>query len=159
MKQIYLTQGLVALVSDQDYVWLSEWEWCAHYNPDSGKFYAVRSVRFGEKKVLVYMSRQILGLSDRRVFAEHKNGNTLDNQRENLRPSTNAQNQANVGLVVRNTSGFKGITWMPKRKKWQARIRHQGKKLFLGYFDLPEEAHEAYKVKALELYGEFARFK
>jgi hypothetical protein len=63
---------------------------------------------------------------------------------------------ANQGTRKTNTSGFKGVSWYARTGKWNAQVCHQRKYYNLGYFDTPEEAHEAYKVKALELFGEFA---
>ncbi len=54
-----------------------------------------------------------------------------------------------------NKYGYIGITYDPGRgKPWKARIRlADGRKTALGYFETPEEAAEAYVVKAKELYG------
>lgn len=158
--KLYLTRGKVALIDDAD-GYLSQWTWCAHRH-QSGKYYVVRSKRIGGKKVTIRLSRVILGLTDPKVFAEHKNGNTLDNRRGNLRPATNAQNQANTGLSQQNTKGVKGVSCSSKRtspKKWQAKIRFGGKRLHLGHFLTMEEAGAAYLKKAEELHGEFVRKK
>jgi hypothetical protein len=88
---------------------------------------------------------------------DHINGIKHDNRIENLREATRSQNGANRGKEARNTSGFKGVSWYKQNKRWMAHIKFNGKCLCLGYFDDPEEAHHAYKMKALELFGDFAR--
>ena len=88
---------------------------------------------------------------------DHINLDRQDNRWENLRLATNIQNQANTALRSNNTSGFKGVSWHRLEKKWTANIRRAGKKVWLGYYDTPESAHEAYVMAASDHHGEFAR--
>lgn len=44
------------------------------------------------------------------------------------------------------------------RNKFGAAISKGGQHIFLGCFDTQAEAHAAYCAKAVEIYGEFARF-
>jgi len=165
MKQVPLTRGHVTLVDDEDYEWATQWKWCAHLSArKGGTWRAVRTTRIGAKpgcqKRFIYLSRALLGLTDRKQYAEHRNGDALDNRRGNLRVATNAQNQANTGKGVSNTSGFKGVYWAPHRnspKKWAAALRVKRKKVHLGYFLTPQEAGEAYQQKAKAVHGEFFR--
>lgn len=54
-------------------------------------------------------------------------------------------------------SGYKGVGVLRgKTQRWQARISGNGKRLFLGNFDTPEDAARAYDKAARELYGEHA---
>jgi hypothetical protein len=76
---------------------------------------------------------------------------------ENLRPATKSQNAANRGKTCNNTSGFKGVWWRRRYRKWQATIGVNGKRFYLGMFDTPEAAHAAYAAAAQRLHGEFAR--
>ena len=71
-------------------------------------------------------------------------------------PTTNTYNK---GMHSRNVSGYKGVRWEKRRKKWVAQIQFRKKGFFLGYFSDPKEAHVAYCAKARELFGEFARFE
>lgn len=90
---------------------------------------------------------------------DHIDGNKLNNKIENLRQCTTNQNAYNSKKPITNTSGFKGVSWHKNRKTWQASIRVNAKLKYLGSFDTPELAHEAYKKSALDLHGEFARFQ
>ena len=47
-------------------------------------------------------------------------------------------------------SGYRGVSKTRNGKRWMARITIDSKFTTLGYFDTPEEAHEAYKKSALE---------
>lgn len=81
---------------------------------------------------------------------DHINGVRDANGIKNLRVAKNHAEQAqNQKLHSANTSGFPGVTWHNRDENWQARIRCSGERYFLGCFDTPEEAAEAYrKAKA-----------
>jgi len=85
---------------------------------------------------------------------DHINGNSLDNRLINLRECSHKENHGNRKKED-NVSGFKGVS--PKDKKWQARICHNYKRIYLGLFETAEEAAKAYDAKARELFGRFAR--
>lgn len=88
---------------------------------------------------------------------DHKNQIKTDCRKENLRPATRSQNGHNQGVRINNTSGFKGVDYQKRTGTWQARIRHNGKRIHIGsHYKTPELAYEAYKKKAKELFGEFA---
>jgi HNH endonuclease/AP2 domain len=90
---------------------------------------------------------------------DHKEPVKADNAPRNLRPATRSQNKANGKRYRNNTSGFKGVHYNRRQRNWQAHIgAGAGKKLHLGTFKTPEEAHAAYVQAAKERFGEFARF-
>jgi hypothetical protein len=152
VKQIALTKGQITLVDDADYARLNHWRWSARHDKRNQTYYAKRETSVGNKSITVLMARQILGLTDPKVFADHIDGDTLNNQRYNLRPAIRSQSQINRGRQNNNTSGFKGVRW--HQNGWEANIKVNGKKLYLGRFDTRELTHEAYKAKALELHKE-----
>lgn len=84
---------------------------------------------------------------------DHINGNRADNRFENLRAATLSQNCMNRGKPVSNSSGYKGVR--NSRNRWRATIGSGGKRYYLGYFDTPEEAYEAYCEAAKKLHGDF----
>lgn len=90
-------------------------------------------------------------------YVDHANRNPSDNRIDNLRLATNSQNVANSSLWASNTSGFKGVTWNRKSRKWQAGIKVSGRSLHLGLYDEPTEAHRAYVEAAKVHFGIFAR--
>lgn len=156
MREILLTQNQRALVDDDDFEWLSQYRWCAVWNPPTRSFYAVRNARRSDaKRGAIFMHQSILKLKpDER--ADHWNHDTLDNRRENLRRCTYSQNAANRRMMCNNTSGFKGAHWNKQRNKWRAMINWQGVRYHLGYFNNLEDAAHAFDAKARELFGEFA---
>jgi hypothetical protein len=86
---------------------------------------------------------------------DHIDRNPLNNNVENLRLATQAQNQINSTKPKNNTTGFKGVLATPSGK-FQARLGYKGKKLYLGLFDTAEEAYECVVGVTKELHGEFA---
>ena len=79
---------------------------------------------------------------------DHINGVKNDNRWANLRECTyseNNQNQRNPKNS--NTSGYLGVYWHKRDRKWRASIRHLGKNLHIGNFDDPLDAHKAYLDK------------
>jgi hypothetical protein len=86
---------------------------------------------------------------------DHINGVTSDNRLVNLRPADRTEQRRNSTQRQDSTSPFKGVTRSGDR--WYARIMHDGRHHYLGRFDTPEEARDAYAEAADRLFGEFAR--
>ncbi|HAP3219644.1 HNH endonuclease [Escherichia coli] len=81
-----------------------------------------------------------------------------DNRIANLRLATRSQNIQNVNKKANNKSGYKGVSWDKKSRKWRAQIVINKRKVNLGFYDDPKEAHKVYANKADECFGEFARY-
>ena len=149
MKQIPLTQNKFALVDDKDYEYLSKFTW------QCNKGYARRSWRENGIVKNQLMHREILKAPVGRQV-DHVNGNRLDNRRSNLRLCTAQGNNRNVNSRI-GISGYKGVQWYSKIKKWSAVITVNYKHKYLGSFDDPKDAAKAYNKAAIEHFGEFAK--
>lgn len=88
---------------------------------------------------------------------DHINGTRDDNRWCNLREATLTQNNRNSSKQVNNRSGFKGVSWKERNQKWVAQISVENRKIHIGLFETPQEAHEAYMRAARAYHGEFAR--
>lgn len=153
MKKIALTQGKFAKVDDSDYDFLNKWKWYAHFR---NGWYAIRNISLSSgRQTQIKMHRIILDVP-KGLQTDHKDGDGLNNQRNNLRVCTNSQNQKNKGSYRTNTSGFKGVSF--NKKKWMARISVDGKRIHLGYFLDKVEAYKTYCDACLKYHGEFSRF-
>ena len=136
-KLIQLKDGRVAKVSNEDFEEFSRYNWTV-----SNKGYPMSRHRT--------MHSFISG-----EYTDHKNGDTLDNRRENLRPATHAQNMWNKKVPSNSPTRFKGVH--RKGRGWGSCITKHGERFYLGRFDTPEEAAKAYDAAAMAHYGEFAR--
>lgn len=83
---------------------------------------------------------------------DHINGDRTDNRMANLRAATRSQNIFNQ----RRNDPRKGVHWNTKRQRWIAQIVCKGEHYWLGEHTTPEAAAQAYRAKAVELFGEFA---
>ena len=89
---------------------------------------------------------------------DHIDSNKLNNAFVNLRTATQQENSLNKGLRIDNTSGYKGVHLHTVSGKWIARIAFNGKRISLGYFDTPKEAHLAYCEAADKYHKEFKNY-
>lgn len=141
---------MFALVDDDDFDYLSQFKW--YFNNG----YAIRNSRWKEgKRHAIHMHRVINNTPDG-MDTDHISMDRLDNRKSNLRSCSRSQNRMNVNVHTDNISGFKGVGWHKRDRKWQAQIMNNGENYYLGSFDTPEEAAMAYNHKAKELFGEFA---
>ena len=156
MREIRLTQGKVALVDDIDFEYLDQWKWYAHKGHNT--FYALRRAPCPNRGRIL-MHRVILEGMDFKDFKEtdHIDGDGLNNQRNNLRPATHQQNQANRKINKDNKIKQKGVWWSKRAKKWTAQIRINYKRIHLGYFDELIDAVKAYNRAAEKYQKDFAR--
>jgi len=154
MKRIKLTKGQYTLVDDQDYARLSKYK-CQLVNSTEGKYYA--SVKIDGTNL--YLHRFIMGAKKGQII-DHKNGEGLDNQRDNLRVCTHSQNGANRKPSKNGTSEYLGVSLTTIRHKynyWQAQISINKKIKKLGNFKTEIEAAIIYNIAARKYHGEFAR--
>lgn len=142
MKEIPLTKGKVAIVSDEDYEELSKYNW--HAKVGNKTFYAMRSIKTGVNKQKNIFMHRVIMQTPKDMVTDHIDGNGLNNQRENLRLCTHSENLRNRKKNTNNTSGYKGVCWNKVYKKWQAQLCFNSKVMNLGCFLEKEDAYKAY---------------
>ena len=124
-------------------------------------FYAKRSLPRrpdGSRPTALLLHREVT-VCPKGMMVDHKNGNGLDNTRDNLRICTMSQNMMNRKKTRQNSTGYKGVykTGDSKLNPYSAKIQKNGKVYCLGHYKTAEEAHEAHLRKEKELFGEFSQ--
>lgn len=151
---------MVSQVDDQDYDELIKHKWNCNRDVRSGNYYVTKSV-----KVFLpdgsYVSRKfglpqfLLGVPEKGIQIDHKNGITTDNQRHNLRLCTQSENLCNRAKFKGKSSVYKGVT-ISKKGVIRGQIRAGNVNHHLGAFKTEIEAAKAYNDAALKFFGEFA---
>lgn len=138
-------KGSYTFVSEEDFWYLNRFKWSVNrryaYNTKLGKMHRVIAERMG-----LDLSNEI----------DHRDRDTLNNCRSNLRPATHTENCRNRNIRSDNSSGVPGVYFHKQKQKWEARIKISGKYKYLGAFKTLEEAKEARLKAEKEYYGAFA---
>jgi hypothetical protein len=155
VSEITLSNGSIAIVDDVDLEDLSRFNW--HALVVRGKQYAQRNVS-KKPHLCELMHRRICGLQPGDgMKADHKDGNTLDNRRENLRVCSNQQNRRNSAISkCAKSSQYKGVSWFASKSSWVANICLDGRTKYLGLHAVESDAARAYDAAARTYFGEFA---
>lgn len=152
MLRISLTQGQEAIIDDEDYELVSQYKWYAKKSKNT--YYALTnsSRKTGKKKI--YLHKVIIGTTQ--GIIDHKNGNGLDNRKENLRIASHTKNIINQ-YHPKGTSQYKGVYFNKDKNRWVAQIRNNYKRINLGSYITEEEAAKSYDKAAFVYHGEFAK--
>lgn len=146
MKEIKLSNyNKFILVDDEDYYRTSQHGWCIQ----NFEKISIAATINSKHTLIANFILKVEGTID------HRDRNSFNNQKENLRKCTKTQNKVNC-FMANNTSGYKGVCWHIRSEKWIANIKVKKQRIHLGYFNDPKDAARAYNNAALEYYGEFA---
>ena len=146
-----VAEGQCALVSDEDWhgmTYKQTWYGCQNRK----SVYATAGNGVGMHRE-VY--RKCKGETGEGETVDHKNGDTLDNRRENLRSSNQSEQAHNKRKRGGCVSEYHGVS--RNGKKWVGGVWKDKKKYRSGRHETEEEAALAYNRLATELYGEKAQ--
>jgi hypothetical protein len=152
-----LSRGMEAVIDAADAPLAREYNWFTLQSRVC--LYAVSSLPLresGKVRKIRMLHRVILGEAAEGMEVDHIDGDGLNCRRANLRTATRTQNICNRRIFKNNTSGFKGVQKVGPNR-WDSKIQINRKPIYLGRFDNPEAAYEAYCAAARKHHGDFAR--
>ncbi len=153
MKKIELNNGKFALVDDEDYAYLSRFNWSL----SCGRYVVLQIYQHNGKSVSLSMPEFLI---KKEFFWQdfiYKNKNPLDNRKENIMLGDHSSRLSySRKRTAKTSSQFKGVAWSKQKQRWRARINFHQKEIHIGFFINEIEAAEAYNKKAREIYKEFA---
>lgn len=88
---------------------------------NKGKLLYIRHNKLGR------LHRYLMNVTDPELEVDHKNRNTLDCRKRNLRPCTKSDNCKNRRISEHNRSGIIGVRYDSKNDYWWAQIQINGK--------------------------------
>jgi hypothetical protein len=138
---------LPCFVDTVDYSDIKKYRWFASSGHTS--IYVQTSTFINRRHSGIYLHSLLMD----EKFPDHKNGNGLDNRRNNLRTAGPINNARNVSLRKTSKSGYKGVSWSTRRGRWEVRCLGR----FLGYYLDVVIAARVYDTAAIQYFGEFAK--
>ena len=150
---VILKSGAVALIDDQPALPVGSYEWD---QMSTGHVYAMTKDPDGRPHVLLL--ERLVAPAPVGFLVEHRNGNRLDNRRDNLvhveyRPYRRRRKGANNN----SASGIRGVQYAPKMSPatpWRAQIYAKGHSYHLGMYATTEEAIAMRQAAELCVFGE-----
>lgn len=165
MKEIDSTHGEVIQVDDEDYTFLMQWQWCIKVSGagDGTYKYAAREEKIDDKRTSFLMHR-VLTSCPQGMVVDHKDGNGLNNQRDNLRVCTQSENMQNQRKNRLNWQGkipasiYKGLsTHVSRESKWVVSAVKGGQRFHGGSFAIEIIGAKAYNILVEGVFKKFAK--
>lgn len=152
------SDGYSVQIDPEDYDRVVQYKWTTFQPKKSRTRYVCCDTRKTRKKVgVILLLHRFVTQCPAGMVVDHRDQNGLNNQKQNLRICTHAQNvSCSPHREVAKESKYRGVHLCKSTGRWRATIKYQGKQLNLGRFNTDIEAARCYDEKAKELKGEFA---
>jgi len=142
------------LINLEDVVKCDEITWCI-----------LKSVSGKDKEYIEYyatsakvglLHRFIMDATEKSQVVDHKNGDTMNNRKYNLRKCSSSENSMNQ-KKRKSKSGIRGVIWHENSNSWMAYMKMNNKFKNLGYYHDVEDAIKARKLAEETYFGEYMR--
>lgn len=151
-------------VDDCDFDWLNQWRWGIQFSVPRKDGTRASHVRRGgpdrgKLAASIYMHKEILQRKlgrplEQREITDHRDRDGLNNQRDNLRPTSHSGNRQNCAKLPGVTSQFIGVHL--EEGRWVTHIRVRKKGIYVGTYRDEVSAAIAYDAAAREHFGPLA---
>jgi hypothetical protein len=155
-RRIYLGEGIWTILDQEDYYLYGHIKWClgAH----RARAYAISGARDRKGKIQTISLHGVIMKPRKGLVVDHRNGDSLDNRKANLRLATRTQNSCNKQKTKsKTTSKYIGVSYEKGQKRWAVKVKYRGKSHWVGGFKSEIEAAKARDKAAKKYHGEFAR--
>jgi hypothetical protein len=156
IKEINI-DGYVVLIDDEDYEYVTE---CYNVKINDHGYVHCSPKKKWKGMGLHSMTLHKLLMNPekkgRNVVVDHRDGNKLNNQKDNLRVTTHMNNMRNRKLTEGKTSEYKGVSWHKESGKWRCQITIDSYNYNLGAFSNEIAAANCYNYWAKKHFKEFA---
>lgn len=129
------------IIDKEDAERVSKYKWCLMNTGDV-------ITALGNKRLKLH---RLLINAPNESEVDHIDRNRLNNRKNNLRICKHSENLRNLSKRKDNTSGFTGVIWCKRNKRWKAQICLHGKCVYLGSFMSIDDAI-ACRLKAEKKY-------
>jgi hypothetical protein len=124
------------------------------------KYYAVciNGKNFLNHRIIYAIYNGVTDFNGKKI--DHIDGNSQNNNPQNLRLVTESENHLNSRIPKNNTTGYKNISFNKHHQKYECRVRTNSKNKYIGFFKILEEALHArnsYIEKAKLEIGDYFR--
>lgn len=146
------------IIKDSDFEKFSKYKWSSR--TIKGVPYFQANIYINNVHTTMALHRYLMDcIPDDGKIVDHIDGNTLNNDTDNLRICTRSENSRNQKRRSTNTSGYKGVTFNKASGKWVSQIQIVDGRKGLGYFATPELAYKAYCEAVIKYHGEYGRLE
>ena len=154
-KEIELQNGMKAIVDDEDYERVNQYNWVYTDKDTSAEVHSRFKAAHEKRSKLHKLSHFVINKEIKKgEFVWFKNRNFLDFRKTNLM----VIDQEKVLHLSRGkrggTSKYKGVHYSKRRKEWVTQVNHKGKLVYIGYFKNEDDAAIAYNKYARKFFGE-----
>jgi hypothetical protein len=126
--------------SEEDFEMLSKYKWTVSRDRDG---YESVSASAGKGKCVSAHRLVLSAIRGDGIIVDHRNSDTLNVTRGNLRQINRVENSQNQGPKKNSSSNSVGVCYDKSSKKWKAQIMINGKRTNLGRFKEEKDAVKA----------------